>query len=187
MAFLIPSDFETQLRTSIKELLTVEDPNALQKAEAIAIDEMKQYLSARYDMSSVFPEVSLYNVSKNYNQGEVVYHKETTQTELEYKVYVSLVDSNQGNTVSDTNKWQARDPRNQFVKMLCIDILIYHKYASRNLRTTPQHRIDRYNEAIEWLVEAGNGKNNNALPSKAITERKVEFRWGGYSKESHRY
>lgn len=58
---------------------------------------------------------------------------------------------------TDTTKWTLGDPRNQQVVMYMVDIVCYHVHSNLNPRNIPQLRVDRYQNAINWMkmVNAG--------------------------------
>lgn len=47
--------------------------------------------------------------------------------------------------------------RNELVLMLALDITIYHIFSIHNPRSMSQIRIDRYEQAIEWLKDVRSG------------------------------
>ncbi len=59
---------------------------------------------------------------------------------------------------------QAGDDRDMYMLMITIDIAIYHLYAKKAPRSIPEYRKDRYNDALEWLVEVGKGTTPTDLP-----------------------
>lgn len=46
--------------------------------------------------------------------------------------------------------------RNQILVMFCCDITLYHLHCLLNPRKIPEHRIERYKAAIDWLKNAAN-------------------------------
>ncbi len=55
MVFLTTDDFTPQIRTMILNLVA-DDSSILDKAEATALEEMKSYLSGRYDTAHTFTQ-----------------------------------------------------------------------------------------------------------------------------------
>lgn len=51
------------------------------------------------------------------------------------------------------------DPRDQFIVTSLIDIALYHLYSQTQHRDVPEHRKNRYQDAIDWLQAAGKGEN----------------------------
>ncbi|WP_312310972.1 phage protein Gp36 family protein [Empedobacter brevis] len=56
------------------------------------------------------------------------------------------------------------DQRNAFVVMITIDCALYHLYTSLAPNKIPQHRTDRYTDALEWLKGIADGKKADLPP-----------------------
>jgi phage gp36-like protein len=56
------------------------------------------------------------------------------------------------------------DTRNAFVVMTTIDCALYHLYCSIAPNKIPEHRSNRYQDALEWLKMMAEGKSNADLP-----------------------
>lgn len=56
------------------------------------------------------------------------------------------------------------DTRNAFVVMITIDCTLYHLYCSIAPNKIPEHRSNRYQDALEWLKLMAEGKGNADLP-----------------------
>ncbi len=50
------------------------------------------------------------------------------------------------------------DARLSLVVMFAIDITLYHLYSGVNRMQTPKERVDRYNDAKQWLIMVADGK-----------------------------
>jgi len=64
------------------------------------------------------------------------------------------------------------EERNHFIVMICIDCALYHLYSSLSPNKIPEHRNQRYNDALEWLKLIVEGKSTADLP--LITDKKGE-------------
>lgn len=60
----------------------------------------------------------------------------------------------------------ASDPdlRDQFIVTITIDITLYHLYSKTPHRDIPTHRANRYQDALNWLRDAGTGELATDLP-----------------------
>jgi len=58
------------------------------------------------------------------------------------------------------------EERNPHIIMTVIDMALYHLYTSISPDKIPQHRSDRYQDAIEWLKAVATGKIEADLPRK---------------------
>lgn len=57
------------------------------------------------------------------------------------------------------------DTRDQWIVTITIDIALYHLYSQTGMKDIPQHRQDRYQDALDWLKDVGNGNTIPDLPS----------------------
>lgn len=57
------------------------------------------------------------------------------------------------------------DERDHWMVTITIDIALYHLYSQTNMRDIPRHRIERYQDAIDWLKDVGNGNTVADLPA----------------------
>ncbi|NSW46211.1 MAG: DUF1320 family protein [Bacteroidales bacterium] len=79
--------------------------------------------------------------------------------------------------------------RNQLIVLYLIDMILYHLHARVSPRNISQLRVDRYNQAIEWLKMASTGIIQPDLPLKADTQGNADDRlkWGSNTKLNQRY
>ena len=56
------------------------------------------------------------------------------------------------------------DTRNAFIVMITIDCALYHLYCSIAPNKIPEHRSNRYQDALEWLKLMAGGTTNADLP-----------------------
>ncbi len=56
------------------------------------------------------------------------------------------------------------DTRDQFIVTITIDIALYHLYSQTGMKDIPEHRSNRYQDAIDWLKDVGNGSTPVDLP-----------------------
>jgi hypothetical protein len=56
------------------------------------------------------------------------------------------------------------DNRDQFIVTILIDMALYHLYSQTGQKDIPEHRQQRYQDAIEWLKDVGNGTISADLP-----------------------
>lgn len=57
------------------------------------------------------------------------------------------------------------DTRDQWIVTITIDIGLYHLYSQTGMKDIPQHRQDRYQDALDWLKDVGNGDTIPELPA----------------------
>ncbi len=56
------------------------------------------------------------------------------------------------------------EERNYFILMIVIDITLYHLWSKRAPKKIPEHRSQRYQDALDWLKAVGAGKISTDLP-----------------------
>lgn len=91
-----------------------------------------------------------------------------------------------GTLPTDTSKWTAGDNRSQQLVSYCCDIALYHVHSRIAPRNIPELRVKRYDDAIEWLKAAGQGKITAALPL-IQPKRGRRVRFGGNVKNQNSY
>jgi phage gp36-like protein len=59
----------------------------------------------------------------------------------------------------------ASDTRNAFIVMITIDCALYHLYSNTAPDRIPEHRSQRYQDALEWLRSVAKGETIADLPT----------------------
>jgi hypothetical protein len=91
-----------------------------------------------------------------------------------------------GTVLTDTTKWTKADNRSQQMVMMMVDITLYHLHSRISPRNVPDVRVKRYDEAVNWLKAAGQGKITANLPVKQVHSGS-RIRFGGNPKMINRY
>lgn len=82
------------------------------------------------------------------------------------------------------------DTRDQWIVTITIDIALYHLYSKTGSKDVPQHRSDRYQDAIDWLKDVGNGETTADLPQIIDSETGkayTEFILSSRKPQNHKY
>ena len=58
------------------------------------------------------------------------------------------------------------DPRDHYMVMISIDCALYHLYSSLAPDSVPNHRSERYQDALNWLQSVHKGEMKADLPIK---------------------
>jgi phage gp36-like protein len=92
--------------------------------------------------------------------------------------------------VADEPEAEIIDTRNHFIVMITIDCALYHLYCSIAPNKIPQHRSERYNDALEWLKMMAKGDSTADLP--LIVDEKGEAKDGlrissNYSRNNNKW
>lgn len=67
------------------------------------------------------------------------------------------------------------DTRDQWIVTITIDIALYHLYSQTGMKDLPEHRAARYQDAIDWLKDVGNGSTSADLPVITDDESGEEY------------
>ena len=65
---------------------------------------------------------------------------------------------------------QQDDNRDMYVVMITIDLMLYHLWSKKAPRKIPAERAQRYQDAINWLRDAGTGKITAELPQIPVED-----------------
>ncbi|MFV0505878.1 MAG: phage protein Gp36 family protein [Bacteroidales bacterium] len=81
------------------------------------------------------------------------------------------------------------DQRDQWIVTITIDIALYHLYSQTGSKDIPQHRQDRYQDAIDWLKDVGNGNTSANLPEIVDEDGEAvsDVRLWGRELNNHKY
>lgn len=82
------------------------------------------------------------------------------------------------------------DERDQWVVTITVDITLYHLYSQTGAKDVPEHRSTRYQDAIDWLKDVGNGETTADLPELINTntgEAYSEFTINSRTPENHKW
>lgn len=76
-------------------------------------------------------------------------------------------------------KFTEADNRNQQLVNYIIDIMLYHLHARISPRNIPELRLERYDNAINWLKQCAKGDDINAGLPRKTPQQGMRIRWGG--------
>lgn len=78
------------------------------------------------------------------------------------------------------------DNRDAFIVMMAVDMTLYHLYSQTGNRDIPEHRKERYQDAIDFLKDASRGDIPTDLPTILSDENQGEVRmWSASKPENH--
>lgn len=77
------------------------------------------------------------------------------------------------------NAFTLGDNRNQQLVNYVIDIMLYHLHARISPRNIPELRLERYDNAINWLKQCAKGDDINAGLPRKTPQQGMRIRWGG--------
>lgn len=157
--FLCLSDFSVFVKDAeLIQIATGFDTNIVRQAIEKAIAETKAYLNFKYDVVAIFT-VSAYDFSiiQAYKTGDVIIDSDGI-------AYTCTSDAAANTPLTNTNYFAVGDLRDGLIVMIICDIAIYHFHARIAQQHVPEHRTNRYNEAIEKLRQIRKSTLNPELP-----------------------
>jgi hypothetical protein len=132
---------------------------AMQRAENAAITEASSHLNFKYDTNAIFGIPAFdYSQTQSYQIGDVVLADNYDN------VRTCILAAPAGTPITDDNYFKDDDRRNSLLIMIIMDITIYHLYAALPANRIPEHRKDRYTEAMIKLRDIRKGYSNLKLP-----------------------
>lgn len=176
---ILSADYDFQIRDEIKTVLSGKDQNKLKRAEKAALEQMRSYLSQRFDTQKLIWAFEDFNQARHYTPGMYCLFND----QLFCCKYECL-----GIEPSEDDFWFPDDPRNAMLVMYLIDMTLYHLYAAQTLKAISEHRSQRYQDALDWLKDARDGKIETGLPAKVDPKNlDFDFRFGSNPKRNNRY
>jgi len=174
MNYLIKPDYLKHIQSDNLTVITDGNDAYLDECEAIAIEEIKSYISSRYDVETIFADIPEFDVLLSYAIGNFV-----TYLDVIYKCNVATTP---GNLPTDTNFWSATDERSAKMVSIVVDLSLYHLHSRINPRNIPDLRGIRRDDAVRWLTETRDLKNNPSflpvLDANADGVDGLKIKWG---------
>ncbi len=84
---------------------------------------------------------------------------------------------------------EGADTRDQWIVTIVIDMALYHLCSQTGSKDIPEHRSTRYQDALDWLKDVGNGATTANLPAITDTDGQTQSDvqiWGRELNE-HKY
>lgn len=79
------------------------------------------------------------------------------------------------------------DTRDSFIIMVTIDMTLYHLYSQTGSKDVPEHRVQRYQDALDWLKDASKGEISTNLPGEITDDNPGEIRIWSKKPENHEW
>lgn len=183
MLFLIESDYKPTIRNEIRAIVNQDDTVSQQQAEEAAMQIMIAYLQDRFDTSKIFPTIYEYDGSAEYHEGDIVYYDD----HITPRIY-TCIGTSIGNLPTDTDFFEARDPRNKMIILHLVNIVLFNMHSSCAPSHISEIRVKNYDDTINFLKRVADGKINPALPQYSNEEDSADApRWGSNQKRTDGY
>ncbi|GGF22346.1 phage protein Gp36 family protein [Hymenobacter cavernae] len=203
MRFLTAEDYGILIKQEQLEVVLKDNPTALLKAEVFAQGLIESYLRSRYDVAKIFLDVQPWAEARQYAAGAVVsygtpsvlYVADRATKGEKPGVITEPAAPEVAEPVADLETepeatepapevepiepaWEEKDPRSAVLVTYMLDITLYTVHSRHGRVQMPEKRIDRYDQAIEWLKAVSNGKLSADLPRLPQKEETGRFKWG---------
>ncbi|GAA4349891.1 hypothetical protein GCM10023185_06960 [Hymenobacter saemangeumensis] len=76
------------------------------------------------------------------------------------------------------------EERSALIVTYMVDITLYTVHARHGRVAMPEKRIDRYDQAIDWLKAVATGKISANLPLLPLEDRTGGFKWGSAPRQT---
>lgn len=177
MGFVVRSDYKNIIKDDALNVIISNDNTRLARAELQAQSEMESYLRTRYKIAEVFINVAQYSAATTYNPDDHVVYQG--------KIYYALQAST-GNAPTDASYWTLGDLRSPVILMYLVDMALYHLHSSVSPQMIPELRMDRYDQAIDWLKRVMRGDIDPGLPKLDDSAGEL-IRYGSNTKRNLSY
>lgn len=128
------------------------------KAEKYALNVMKSYLCAAFDVDAMFIEYKVYDPLKAYAETDFLYDV------TNHKFYTCIQDAPIGTSLTDPLFFEEGDTRSDLLVNYMLDITLYELHKSINPRNVPEIRIVARDEAMEYIKMSIDPRNNMCPP-----------------------
>jgi len=169
--FILETDYDMQIKQEIIRLLTAQEfykSGKLVRAEQTAIKQIRNRVGKRYDCDKIFTPAQI-AVGMIYKPAvELINDLTTTYPDAQKDWAVKVIETGGYIYQFDGNNWKRTiylDTRDEWIVTITIDIGLYHLYSQTGMKDIPQHRQDRYQDALDWLKDVGNGDTIPELPA----------------------
>jgi hypothetical protein len=181
MNFLIKSDYLKHIQSDNLEIVTDSTDSLIDECELIAIEEITSFISHRYDTDKIFT-LATYSASTDYFVGDVLRYTDDL-------IYICILDTT-GNDPTNTTYWTQTDVRSAKMVSITIDLTLYHLHSRINPRNIPELRGFRRDDAIKWLSDTRDFKNNPSFLPIVESEDGTEglkIKWDSKTKQKNDY
>lgn len=185
MNFLIKPDYLKHIQNDDLNVITDTNDALLDECELIAIEEIKSYISHRYDVALIFFSILLYDNAKTYAIDDVIYYDDAG-TEKIYK----CIQAGTGNLPTDVSFWTQTDERSAKIVSMTVDLSLYHLHSRINPRNIPDIRGIRRDDSVKWLEQTRDMKNNPSfLPIVTSDDGTdgLKIKWSSNDKQTNSY
>lgn len=148
-AFLTDLDIHSLIKEEFKNgMITTGDsaePNEkiILRAESQAIRQIKNIISDRYDAALSFQIPAEWDEATEYATGH--------RCRKDDMFFVAEDDSLAVDPTTEQESWKEEDPRDEYLVMITVDVMLYHLHARHNPRALTELRVKRYDDALKGL------------------------------------
>lgn len=116
-----------------------------------------------YDMQIKQEIIRLLTDTDFYNSAKLIRAEQTAIAQIKNRIG-KRYDCTKIFTRTTTPPLGETEGADQWIVTITIDIALYHLYSQTGMKDIPEHRANRYQDAIDWLKDVGNGTTPADLP-----------------------
>jgi len=168
--FILETDYEMQIKQEIIRILTAQNfynSGKLVRAEQTAIRQIRNRIGKRYDCDKIFAPAQIALGMIFQPPVELIDDLKITYPDAQDGWAAKVIETGGFIYIFDGYEWKRTiylDTRDEWIVTITIDIALYHLYSQTGMKDIPQHRQDRYQDALDWLKDVGNGDSIPDLP-----------------------
>ena len=151
---IITTDFYSYIKEANLNEIIENREYFLKEVIDVAESEAKQYTNIYYDETCLYPNLDELQLTSTYIPGELFTYSNNIYTT--YATF-SIADYGSVSNMLDNNSIKLEDNRNKYLKMVLVDICLYHIHSRISPHQIPELRVLRYDQAIDKLKNISRG------------------------------
>ena len=148
MKWILNRDYNVTIRQEVKQMVMGDNAYTLADAEATAIEIASGYLRGKYDTVAIFFDIPL-NKTLADEGGTLAIN--TICRDANDTIYKALVADANPLQLTDTDQWQATDPRNKAMLLAVCNIALYLMHSNLAPRNIPDLMVKNFDDAMSYL------------------------------------
>jgi phage gp36-like protein len=179
LIFITNADFNQAIKADHLTAITDNTPSIKSTTIRASQTEIESYLRGKYDLSKLFPVITEWLIGSEYAIGAIVYDVDTL------KFYTANAPISANTAIANSN-WISGDPRDALMVEFMLDLTLYRIHARVAPNQIPETRIQRRDDAIDFLKRVAKYEITVGWDQELDTEP-ASIKWGSNTKETKIY